>query len=157
MWMTPRSTPKVNVIGQRSRSSGKKNVDLWVHLSFDHLTRNIYGQGSYGLGSKVTWVRIKGHMGQGQRSHGLRLAWRSWYWQVGSRQRQVAFLHWGGRGCDLECTNWISCIRLILAFSSYLSKWSLNIYTRMRQVQVEIWQVRDQVLGKLRENPRKVQ
>ncbi len=30
-------------------------------------------------------------------------------------------LYWGGSGCDLGCTNWIPCINLILAFSSYLS------------------------------------
>ncbi len=34
---------------------------------------------------------IKGHMSQGQRSHGLNQTKRSWYWQVGSRQHQVAF------------------------------------------------------------------
>ncbi len=40
---------------------------------------------------KVTWVEVKGHLGQGQRSLGSRPAKHSRYWQVGSHQRQVAF------------------------------------------------------------------
>ncbi len=108
-WMTPRMTFRVSVIGQRSRSPGRKHFKshfivlqlswsvawikvkglgvnvkgrswrskvkltmskIWFQVSFDPLAGNVRGQGSYGSGSKVTWVR----------SLGLRPAQRSWYW-----------------------------------------------------------------------------
>ncbi len=92
-WMTLR----VKVTGQMSRSLGQKNVTsglIWPGY-------NLWGQGSHGSMSKVIWVKVKGrpwrsrssvqkcgfrshltilqvlvevkgHMGQGQRSHGSR-------------------------------------------------------------------------------------
>ncbi len=53
----------VKVIGQRSRSAGGKTL---FEASFDRLTGNIEGQESQGSRSKVTWVKVKGHEGQGQ-------------------------------------------------------------------------------------------
>ncbi len=55
-WMTQGLTLQVKVIGQRSRLPGQKTFQV----SFDHL-KGI-------LRSRVTWVKVKGHMGQGQRS-----------------------------------------------------------------------------------------
>ncbi len=57
-WMTPMLTSKVRVIGQRSRSPGQKNM-------ISGPIRPPYRQS---LRSRVTWVKVKGHMGQGQRS-----------------------------------------------------------------------------------------
>ena len=96
--MTPRSTLRVRVIGQRSRSQGQK---MSFQVIFDRLALNVWGQGSHKSRSKVTWVKskvdlygqvkcqghqvknshltilqvmfeVKGHTGQGQRSHGWR-------------------------------------------------------------------------------------
>ena len=55
-WMVIRSTPKVRVIGQRSRPPGKKK---WFQVLFDCFTGNVGGQTSHRSGSKVMWVKIK--------------------------------------------------------------------------------------------------
>ena len=62
------SRSKVNLEGQgqRSRSPGQKR-DFKSHLSVLLVIFEV----------KVTWVRVKGHMSQGQRSHGLSQAKRS--------------------------------------------------------------------------------
>ncbi len=60
--MTPMLTLKVMVIGQRSRSPGQKNM----------IAGTIRRPYRHSLRSRVTWVKVKGHMGQGQRSHGSR-------------------------------------------------------------------------------------
>ena len=64
-WMTPTSTLKVRAIGQKSRSPGQKNI---TSVLFDRFTWSW----SHGSGSQVTWVKLKGHMVQGKRSHGSR-------------------------------------------------------------------------------------
>ena len=88
-WMTPRLTLKVNVIGQRSRSSSQKT---WFDASFDRLTGNLWGQESHGSRSKVTWIKVKGRP---WRSRSNVKVTRSKIWfhimQVDSCQRQVAF------------------------------------------------------------------
>ncbi len=57
-WMTPILTLNVRVIGQRSRSPGQKNM----------ISGPIRPPYRHSLRSRVTWVKVKGHMGQGQRS-----------------------------------------------------------------------------------------
>ena len=52
------------------------------------------------LRSKVTSVKVKGHVGQGQRLHWSRSDKDSKERQVGSQQRQVA---------SFKSRNWISC------------------------------------------------
>ncbi len=59
MWMTLRPTLKVKVIGQRSRSRGQQS---WSHASFNCMS--CQSQRSHYPRSKVTWTKLKGHMGQ---------------------------------------------------------------------------------------------
>ncbi len=56
MWIPPRSTLKVKVMGQRSRSSGQK----------------VFGSFLCCLTGNVLTFKVKGHMGGGQTSQGLR-------------------------------------------------------------------------------------
>ncbi len=61
--MISRPSMKVKVIGQRSRSQCKKNMTLMIlHCVFD----------MWLFRSKVSRVKVKGHMGHTQRSHGSR-------------------------------------------------------------------------------------
>ncbi len=69
--MTSRSTLNFEVKGQ-----GQKH-DLTVFKAINSWLR-------------ATWVNVKGHWDQGQKSHRPRSAKCLWYWQMGSHQRQVA-------------------------------------------------------------------
>ncbi len=62
--MTPMLTQKVKVIGQRSMSPGQKNVILGIFLQL--YRQCVYAQEPDESRSKVTWVKVKGRMGQGQ-------------------------------------------------------------------------------------------
>ena len=68
IWMPSRLILKVKVIGQRSRSPGQKTWFYKSHMFHNRLTGNVQGQGS--------WDRVKGHLGQGQRSSWLNLGLR---------------------------------------------------------------------------------
>ncbi len=93
--MTPRSTLRVRVIAQRSRSQGQKTLFppscsgllcITICLSVCYQTK--HQTGYLFILTTITWV--KGHLGQ--RSRGSWSILGSFYWQVGSLQRQVAFL-----------------------------------------------------------------
>ncbi len=62
VWMTPRLTLKVRVMGQRSKSPGKKN-DFKLDLTILQVVLGVnghmgQGQRSYWSRSKVTWVKV---------------------------------------------------------------------------------------------------
>ena len=77
--------PEVDLEGQGHRSKVK------VTRSKKCFLVSIYIFIGQCIKVKVTWVEVKGHLGQGQRSLGSTSVKHSWYWQVGSHQRQVAF------------------------------------------------------------------
>ena len=78
--MTPGSTLKFKIIGQRSRSQDHKTsfqVSLYSHTD-TLLIFKVFGSRSLGSRSKVSWIEVKGpFLGQGQRSVGSRSKVRS--------------------------------------------------------------------------------
>ncbi len=102
--MTPRSPLSVRVIGQRSRSQGQNAWFLVSNYIFIGQCIKVKG----------TWVEVKGHLGQGQRSLGSRLTIHSRYWQVGSHQCQVAFFIPADRSSIPTVLVFTKCILFIL-------------------------------------------
>ncbi len=58
--------PKVYSEGQGHTSQIKvtDKKKTGIQFLFRHLTGNVEGEGSHGSGSKVTWFKVKGHLGK---------------------------------------------------------------------------------------------